>query len=288
MNTVNSVAEFLVQHAPDITIWILFVALVVNAYAGFFFIKRVKESECEIDRLRSERQSRLDDCQERIDVLYADYLRRLELEAQRSRDVKLLLNQRIESVTQDNLNLYGRNTALANEVIALTDRLVRIETETLALYRRQWLEYLRGASFTAIEEVAYKFALPLLVFLGYDLDSIKIGQFKRIIGSLPHAKTSDWVISGERTNQPRKKLFLVEIVDTPERLTDDFLEQSGIIAHEAHVYKYVVTNGHDFHLCTRHAPYDITVTTCRVKDLEKEWSTIETELSFDRLMPGSP
>ncbi len=285
MNPLDAIWQFLIQYFPELIICVLFIALLVNAYASIFFVRRVKEYECEIERLNKAANTNAKDYQQKIGALQVDYQKQLDTRNRWCDDEKDALGRDIQRLNQENLALFNHNTALADRVIRMTQYVSDLDREVVAGYRAKWLDYVADATFGPIDVLAYKLAMPFIVFLGYDLDSVQLGVPRKIIGNPPQAKTRDWVISGKRKNQARRNLFLLELVQTQEKLTDGFLEESAMVAGAAHVFKYVVTNGHEFHLRTRNAPHDISVLACSVSDIGENWSAIESALSFENLVP---
>lgn len=285
MNSVDAMWQFLIQYFPELIICVLFIALLVNAYASIYFVRRVEEYECEIERLNKVANTNAKDCQEKIGALQVDYQKQLDIRVRWCEDEKDALGRDIQRLTQENLALFNHNTALADRVIRMTQYVSDLDREVVAAYRAKWLDYVAQTTFGPIEVQAYKLAMPLVLFLGYDLDSIRVTAPRKIISEPPQAKTWDWIISGKRKDQSRRDLFLLELVQSEEKLTDGFLEESAMVASAAHVFKYVVTNGREFHLRTRNAPYDTSVIACSVSDLAENWATIESALSLENLAP---
>ncbi|MCB0148963.1 MAG: hypothetical protein M9936_25995 [Caldilinea sp.] len=285
MNPLDAISQFLIQYFPELIICVLFIALLVNAYASSYFVRRVKEYECEIERLNKIADANTKDYQQKIDALQVDHQKQLEARNRWCDDEKDILGRDLHRLNQENLVLFDHNTALADRVIRMTQYVSDLDREVVAGYRAKWLDYVAETTFGSVEVQAYKLAMPLVLFLGYDLDSIRVTVPRRIIGEPPQGKTWDWIISGIRKNQSRRDLFLLELVQSEEKLTDGFLEESAMVASAAHVFKYVVTNGHEFHLRTRNTPYDTSVVACSVSDLAENWAAIESALSHENLAP---
>ena len=277
----NDFLQTLFDLAPWIAVIILFIAVFIVAWvrvyaercktdAGRWEAKAkwndqeiTKEIERERTAIRQEMAVRLEDCQ-RQTALYEQAVARLQ---------------------EQNGVLYSRYTALEDRYAELSAFISDIDGQFVARYRRLWLAYISQVTLDTLDEIAYKLALPLVLFLGYDLESIQIGGIRRIFGVATQARTSEWVISGQRNGQGRRPLFLIQLVETSERLTDDFLEQTGIIASTARVYDYVVTNGRDFHLRRRSAPTDIPVVDCTLRDFWERWDDVASVLTIDVLLP---
>lgn len=285
MNPLDAIWQFLIQYFPELIICVLFIALLVNAYASTYFVRRVKEYECEIERLNKVANTKAEDFQQKIGALQVDYQKQLDTRDRWCDDEKDALERDNQRLNQENLALFNHNTALADRVIRMTQYVSDLDREVVAAYRAKWLDYVAETTFGPIEVLAYKLAMPLVLFLGYDLDSIRVTVPRRIIGEPPQGKTWDWIISGKRKNQSRRDLFLLELVQSEEKLTDGFLEESAMVASAAHVFKYVVTNGREFYLRTRNTPYDTSVVACSVSDLAENWTTIESALSLENLAP---
>jgi len=277
----NAFFQSVYDLAPWIAVDILIIAIFVTAWVRIFaercnnevqFWKaraEWKDSEIakEIERERSA-------VRQEMQVIVDDYRRQAAL-----------CEQGFARLQQENGALYSRYTAIEERFAELTTFISDIDSQFVASYRRQWLAYISQATFGTLDEIAYKLALPLILFLGYDLESIRIGGVRRIFGVAPQARTSEWVISGRRSGQVRIPLFLVQLVETSETLTDDFLEQTGLIASTEHVYDYIVTNGHNFYLCRRNTPVDIPVVDCSLRDFWQRWEDVAGILAIDALLP---
>lgn len=273
--------EFLVEYSPYITVGLLIIALFVNAWAAIYFVR------C---RRKIEKLHEQSTWQEKSDQLNLSALRTdhdAQLEAQRlTYETQIAgLQQTINTLQDSSADLRRQHRALFSEHERLRQFVSNVDSECLSRFRARWLSYLSDASFPTIEVLAYKLALPLVIFLGYSLDDINLEPTVRLVGVTSKARISNWVVSARRADNTIKGQFLLQLVETPERLTDQYLAESGQVALVAKVYKYVVTNGRDFYICTRSAPYDLTTLDCKVDSLGKYWDRIENALAVTRLMP---
>lgn len=285
MNTfseaLNEFFQTLFDLAPWIAVIILFIAVFIVAWARVY----AERYKTDAENWRKKAEWKDKEIAEEVERVRVTVRQEMEASIEDYRRQTALYEQAAARLQEQNGVLYGRYTALEERYAELSSFISDIDGQFIANYRRQWLAYISGATFNSIEEIAYKLALPLVLFLGYDLDSIRVGGTRRVFGVAPQARTSEWVVLGRRDGQARRPLFLVQIVETSEVLTDDFLEQTGLMASTERVYNYVVTNGRDFYLCQRSAPTDITNLACLLRDLWQRWDAVERELDIDVLLP---
>lgn len=277
---INDFLQTLFDLAPWIAVIILFIAVFIVAWV------RVYAERCKTDAERWEAKAKWNDQEIAKEIERERIAVRQEMAA-RLEDCQrqtVLYEQAVARLQEQNGVLYSRYTALEDRYAELGAFISDIDGQFVARYRQQWLTYISQTTFDTLDEIAYKLALPLVLFLGYGLESIRIGGIRRVFGVAPQARTSEWVISGQRDGQGQSPLFLIQLVETSERLTDDFLEQTGIIASTERVYDYVVTNGRDFYLCRRSAPTDIPIVDCSLDDLRRRWEDVYSVIAAEVLL----
>lgn len=277
----NTFFQSVYDLAPWIAVDILVVAVFIVAWVRIFAercnseVQRWKEkAEWKDSEIAKEIERERTAVRQEMQVIVEDYRRQVGL-----------CEQGFVRLQQDNGILYSRYAALEDRFAKLSAFISDIDGQFVLSYRRRWLTYVSNVTLETMDEIAYKLVLPMILFLGYDLESIKIGGIRRIFGAAPQARTSEWVISTQPEGQPRKPLFLVQLVETSEKLTDEFLEQSGLVASTARVYNFVVTNGQDFYLYSRSTPTDIPILVCLLRDLWQRWGEIASVLDVNELSP---
>lgn len=284
--------EFLVDNSPYITVGLLIIALFVNGWAASFFVRCKRETRRLKDALL---------WQEKTDILERNALRNkyvadLAVAEQKRHNQRVALETQIEIFKADIASMHREIAALRSDrdgYLQESNRLRQdyntlssnINTESFRRYRDRWFDFLLTAEFASSEEIGIKLALPLLAFLGYDLTCITRADYYRAIGASPNSKTWNWMISDTRDNLPPKDLFLLQIAETKEKLTDEFIAQTGETAWRAGVAYYVITNGRHLYLCNDRNPKNLVVLDCQVIRLEEKWQEIESTIAFSVLAP---
>lgn len=284
--------EFLVVYSPYITVSLLIIALFVNAWAAAYFVRSKREMRRLNDAL---------EWQEKTDILERNTLRSkfvadLSVAEQKRHGQRVALETQIEILKADIGSMHREIASLRSARDGYQQELNRlrqdystlshnINAESLIRYRNKWFAFILTADFTSSEEIGLKLALPLLVFLGYDLTCITRADYYHIIGANPNSKTWNWMISDTRNNLSPKDLFLLQIAETKERLTDEFIVQTGGTAWGAGVTHYVITNGRHLYLCRDSDPKKLVLLDCPIKQLEKEWQKVESTIGFSVLAP---
>ncbi len=284
--------EFLVAYSPYITVSLLIIALFVNAWAAAYFVRSKREMRRLKDAL---------EWQEKTDILERDALRSkfvadLSVAEQKRHNQRVALETQIEIFKADIASMYREIASLRSARDGCQQEssrlrqdyntlLSNINTESFRRYREKWFAFILTADFTSSEEIGLKLALPLLVFLGYDLTCITRADYYRIIGANPNSKTWNWMISDTRNNLSPKDLFLLQIAETKEKLTDEFIVQTGETAWRAGLAYYVITNGRHLYLCNDRDPKNLVVLDCQVTQLEAKWREIESTMAFSVLAP---
>lgn len=284
--------ESLVEYSPYITVSLLIIAVFINAWAAIYFVRCKREMR----RLKDALQ-----WQEKMDVVERDALRsryvaNLAVAEQNRYNQRVTLETQIEIFKADIASMHREMASLrstrdgyqqeANRLRQDYNKLSsNLNAESFRRYRDKWFAFILTAVFSSSEEIGLKFALPLLAFLGYDLTCITRADYYRVVGDSPNAKTWNWMITDTRNNVAPKDLFLLQIAETKEKLTDEFIAQTGLTAWRAGVAYYVITNGQHLYLCNDRDPKNLVVLECPIKQLEEKWQAIESKLAFSILAP---
>ena len=144
-------------------------------------------------------------------------------------------------------------------------------------YPQEWIQKLPIRNYENEIEVEIKFVLPLMMYLGYSLDEMRI----RVPATIPAGTQSidgkaDWVITQESEDGTRK--ILIEVKSPDVSLNDAVKQQARSYAFALDIPKYVITNGRQIVVFERGVENDREILNLEVEEFEQEWNTIKNIL----------
>jgi len=147
---------------------------------------------------------------------------------------------------------------------------------------QEWIQKLDTRNYENEIEVEIKFVLPLMMYLGYSLDELRIRVPVTInAGTKSIDCTADWVITQESENGDCK--MLIEVKSSDVLLNDAVKQQARSYAFALDIPKYVITNGRQIVVFERGVESDREILNLYVEEFEQEWNTIKNILGNTNL-----
>ena len=144
-------------------------------------------------------------------------------------------------------------------------------------YPEEWIKSLSTRFYENEVAVEIKFVLPLLTYLGYSLDEMRI----RVPVSLQAGTqsidcTADWTVTQKSEHDESK--MIIEVKSPNVSLGDSVKRQARSYAYALDISKYVITNGRQIIVFERGVERDREILNLTVEEFEQEWNTIKNIL----------
>jgi len=144
-------------------------------------------------------------------------------------------------------------------------------------YPKAWIQGLPIRFYENEIAVEIKFVLPLLMYLGYSLDEMRI----RVPVSLQAGTqsidcTADWTVTQKSEHDESK--MIIEVKSPNVSLDDTVKQQARSYAYALDISKYVITNGRQIIVYERGVERDREILNLTVEEFEQEWNTIKNIL----------
>ena len=162
------------------------------------------------------------------------------------------------------------NSRLTKQLQHTESRLAVASASALDLMRAEWLRELPHIHYRNEIEVEIKFVYPLLRFLGYLPDDLRVRVNIGIqVGRQTAQTEADWILL--RDNQP---FAVVEAKAVSQNLTNEVLAQARSYAYGLGLDLYIVTNGRTLEIWSRGTQHDSRVVRLHVDELKEHWEQL--------------
>ena len=168
-----------------------------------------------------------------------------------------------------------------NEINGLTyhheKKIQSLKEHHIQCFPQEWIQKLDTRNYENEIEVEIKFVFPLMMYLRYSLDEMRI----RVPVTIPAGTqsidcTADWVITQKSENGDCK--MLIEVKSPNVSLNDSVKQQARSYAFALDIPKYVITNGRQIVVFERGVENDREILNLLVEEFEQEWNTIKNIL----------
>ena len=144
-------------------------------------------------------------------------------------------------------------------------------------YPQEWIQSLPTRFYENEVAVEIKFIFPLMMYLGYSLDEMRIRVPVSIhAGTQSIDCTADWIIT-QKTEYGNQKI-IIEVKTPTISLNDSVKQQARSYAYALDISKYVITNGRQIIVYERGVENDHEILNLDVEEFEQEWNTIKNIL----------
>lgn len=168
-----------------------------------------------------------------------------------------------------------------NVIKGLKFHLKSLKEHHFHFYPQEWIDKLYMLKYKNEIEVEIKFVFPLMMYLGYSLDEMRIRIPVTIqAGSQSIDCIADWVITQKSENGEKKTL--IEVKSPKVALDYSVRKQAKSYAIALGIPRYVITNGRQIIVFERDVINDIEIMNLYIEEFEQEWNTLKYILGSTR------
>jgi|DewCreStandDraft_4_1066084.scaffolds.fasta_scaffold25261_4 hypothetical protein len=200
----------------------------------------------------------------------------------KSHDNKKLLHEKNLSekhesekeLIRSKLDEVERQKVLSDVVIAGFENKIRaLENDALSALCSDWRNEIIHTSYGSEIEVEVKFVYPLMRFLGYRINDLKMRvQVESQFGRQKVTGIADWVVYNQATGKPH---IVIEAKDSTQRLDGPVQEQARSYAFALGAPMYLMTNGKEIVVYERNIEQDFCKLNLRVDAFSENWKMLE-------------
>ncbi len=140
-------------------------------------------------------------------------------------------------------------------------------------YPQEWIQSLPTRFYESEIAVEIKFVFPLLMYLGYSPDEVKIRYPVTVqAGTQSIDCTADWIV------KRKSEKMIIEVKSPNVSLGDSVKRQARSYAYALGISKYIITNGRQIIVVERGVERDREILNLKVEEFEQEWNTIKNIL----------
>lgn len=157
-----------------------------------------------------------------------------------------------------------------NKKTRYNERIQLLSRTTHNAARELWFEEVQGNHYSNELEVEAKFLFPLMRYLGYSANDLRMRVTTTIrVGRQDANGIADWVVY-----QNEKPVLVIETKEPKQALNQEVQAQARSYCFAMNVPAYLLANGREIQVCKRGVESDLLVFQCETEHLSSKWGEL--------------